>query len=138
MNKLTIRERRKDSVVILDLDGQIKLGDGNLMLRAAMSDLIGRGVKDVLLNLAGVSYIDSSGLGEIIAGSVKLRKNGGRLKLLDLTTRVRELMVITKLLTVLDAYKLEADAVRSFRPFFSADEDANNRSISVVATQNVG
>ncbi len=125
MNNLTITERRKDSVVILDLKGQIKLGEGNIRLHNAILDLVAKGTKNVLLNLEGVSSIDSSGLGEIIASHVTLKKNRGTLKLLHLTKRVRELMVITKLLTVVDCFKTEGDALSSFRLFFDKVEKSS-------------
>ena len=114
-------------MIILDLRGQIKLGTGNVQLRAAIAGLVNRRAKNVLLNLEEVSKIDSSGLGEIIAAHSSLKKNGGSLKLLNLTTQVRELMVITKLLTVLDCFKTESDAVRSFRPFFTSTEGSDQR-----------
>jgi|ERR1044072_1462268 anti-sigma B factor antagonist len=124
MKNLSITERSKGSVVILDLKGQIKLGEGNIRLHNAILDLVAKGTKNVVLNLESVSSIDSSGLGEIIASHVTLKKNHGALKLLGLTKRVRELMVITKLLTVLDCFKTEADAVSSFRIFFDKVEKA--------------
>jgi anti-sigma B factor antagonist len=124
MNNLSITERSKGSVVILDLKGQIKLGEGNIRLHNAILELVKKGTKNVVLNLESVSSIDSSGLGEIIASHVTLKKNNGALKLLNLTKRVRELMVITKLLTVLDCFKTEADAVSSFRIFFDKVEKA--------------
>lgn len=114
MNNLNITERRSDSVVILDLEGKIRLGQGNLELHQALRLLVERGEKKVLLNLADVSNIDSSGLGELIAGYATLQKNGGDLKLFNLTDRVSELMMITKLLTVFDVYENEALAIESF------------------------
>lgn len=116
-------------MIILDLSGQIRLGAGNVELRAAITGLVNRGAKNVILNLEEVSKIDSSGLGEIIASHTSLKKNGGSLKLLNLTTHVRELMVITKLLTVLDSYKTESDAVKSFRHFFTSTEKSDQRSM---------
>jgi anti-sigma B factor antagonist len=115
MSNLNIAERRSDSVVILDLQGKIRLGEGNLELHQILRNLVEKGEKKILLNLAEVSNVDSSGLGELIAGYATLQKNGGDLKLLNLTERVNELMVITKLLTVFDAFDDEAQAVASFK-----------------------
>jgi anti-sigma B factor antagonist len=114
MSNLNITERRSDSVVILDLQGKIRLGEGNLELHQTLRLLVERGEKRILLNLADVSNIDSSGLGELIAGYATLQKNDGDLKLFNLTDRVNELMVITKLLTVFEIYDNEADAIDSF------------------------
>jgi anti-sigma B factor antagonist len=129
MNNLIITERRKDSVIILDLKGQIKIGEGNVRLHDAIVELVSKGAKNILLNLEGVSSIDSSGLGEIIASHVTMKKNNGALKLLHLTRRVRELMVITKLLTVVDCFKTESDAMSSFRLFFEKVETAGASSL---------
>jgi anti-sigma B factor antagonist len=115
MSNLNITERRSDSVVILDLQGKIKLGEGNLELHQVLRNLVEKGEKKILLNLAEVSNVDSSGLGELIAGYATLQKNGGDLKLLNLTERVNELMVITKLLTVFDSFDDEAQAIASFK-----------------------
>lgn len=114
MSNLNIKQRRSDSVVILDLQGKIKLGENNLELHQTLRRLVEDGEKKILLNLAGVSSIDSSGLGELIAGYATLQKNGGDLKLLNLTERVSEIMMITKLLTVFDAFDDETQAIRSF------------------------
>jgi anti-sigma B factor antagonist len=114
MSNLNITERRSDSVVILDLQGKIKLGAGNQELHQSLRSLVEKGEKKVLLNLAEVSGIDSSGLGELIAGYATLQKNGGDLKLLNLTERVSELMMITKLLTVFEVFDDEAQAIESF------------------------
>ncbi|MGC2238898.1 MAG: STAS domain-containing protein [Pyrinomonadaceae bacterium] len=115
MSNLNITQRRSDSVVILDLQGKIKLGEDNLALHQTLRRLVEEGEKKILLNLAGVSNIDSSGLGELIAGYATLQKNGGDLKLLNLTERVSEIMMITKLLTVFDAFDDEAQAIGSFK-----------------------
>jgi len=103
-------------VVILDLAGKIRLGEGNIDLHRSLRSLVEQNEKKVLLNLALVSSIDSSGLGELVAGYTTLEKSGGELKLLKLTDRVTELMMITKLLTVFDVYEDEATAVASFKP----------------------
>jgi anti-sigma B factor antagonist len=115
MDKLTIAERHYKTVTILDLAGKIRIGDGNIKLRAALRLLVESGKKNILLNLADVSHIDSSGLGELVAGFVSLEKNDGQLKLLNLNYRVRELMLMTKLLTIFDVFENEDEAVASFQ-----------------------
>lgn len=115
MRNLNITERRSGNALVLDLEGNIRLGEGSLELRNALSQLIKGGEKKVLLNLAHVTYIDSSGLGEIVAGYTSLRKNGGEMKLMYLTRRVNELMIITKLLTVFEVFDNETEAVNSFQ-----------------------
>ncbi|HVE58796.1 MAG TPA: STAS domain-containing protein [Pyrinomonadaceae bacterium] len=116
MTNLIITERRSGSVTVLDLKGNIRLGEGNIELHNILRFLVEKGERRVLLNLAEVSYIDSSGLGELVAGYTTLQKHQGELKLLHLTVRVRELMVITKLLTVFDVYDSETEAINSFQP----------------------
>jgi anti-sigma B factor antagonist len=128
MNNLNITERRSDSVVILDLEGKIRLGAGNLELHQALRALVENGEKKILLNLADVSNIDSSGLGELIAGYATLQKNGGDLKLVNLTGRVSELMMITKLLTVFEVFENEALAIESFDGARPTDETVNEAS----------
>jgi len=115
MNNLNITERRSGSVTVLDLKGNIRLGEGNIELHNILRFLVEKGEKRILLNLGEVTYIDSSGLGELVAGYTTLQKNGGELKILRLTERVRELMVITKLLTVFDVFDNENEAVNSFQ-----------------------
>jgi anti-sigma B factor antagonist len=116
MSNLTITKRPVNGVVILDLVGKIRLGEGNLDLHRTLRSLVEQNEKKVLLNLGNVSSIDSSGLGELVAGYTTLEKSGGELKLLNLTERVSELMMITKLLTVFDVYEDEATAIASFKP----------------------
>lgn len=130
MNSLTITERRSNSVVILDLKGNIRIGSGSIELHKTVRQLIEKGEKNILLNLAGVTHIDSTGLGELIASYITLKKNDGVMKLLHLTKRVRELMVITKLLTIFYVYQDESEAVNSFKPFFKS---AKNSEASVSA-----
>jgi len=115
MKKLSIAERRTNSTVILDLEGNIRLGEGSRELHEAIRLLVEKGEKEILLNLANVSYVDSSGLGELVAGYTTLQKSGGQMKLLNLTERVSELMVITKLLTVFEVYEDEEKAINSFQ-----------------------
>jgi anti-sigma B factor antagonist len=126
MNNLTITERRSGSVTVLDLTGNIRLGEGNVELHNFLRSLVEKGERKVLLNLAQVTYIDSSGLGELVAGYTTLQKNGGELKLLHLTDRVNELMVITKLLTVFEVFDDEQEAVSSFSA--PSDEDVTEKT----------
>lgn len=100
--------------MILDLTGGIRLGEENAYLHNAIRELVNNGEKKLLLNLANVTRIDSSGMGELIAAYTTLQKNGGEAKLLNLTESVEQLMTLTKLLTVFDTYENEADAIASF------------------------
>jgi anti-sigma B factor antagonist len=105
----------------LDLDGKIKLGEGCAELHKALRQLIETGSKKVLLNLEKVSYIDSSGLGELVSGYAAFKRSSGDMKLFNLSSRVNELMVLTKLLTVFDVYESEEYAVENFdRPIVRA------------------
>ncbi len=110
--KLTTRE--VSGVMIVDLSGKIMLGEGGMTLRDEVRKLLAKGSKKILLNLAEVSYIDSAGLGELVSAYTAVKNSGGELKLLNLTAKVRDLLVITKLLTVFDAKDNEAAAVSSF------------------------
>lgn len=112
---MTIRERELDGVVILDLSGRVTIGEGTLLLRKRVEDLLDKEHTRLLLNLADVDYIDSSGLGEIVRSYTTVRNARGDLKLLSLTRRVHDLMQITKLLTVFDVFERESDALKSFR-----------------------
>ena len=115
MKNLDINDRQVGSVTVLDIDGNLRIGEGSAVLHKAIRRLLETGQNQILLNLAHVTYIDSSGLGELVAAHVALSKSGGQIKLLHLTRRVRELMMITKLLTVFDAYEDEATALDSFK-----------------------
>ena len=114
MAELDVKERQAGDVTILDLRGEVRIGEGSIALRDAIRNLADTGKTKLLLNLAGVSYIDSSGIGELIANYTTVSRQGGQLKLLKLTDRVQNLLVITKLLTVFDAYEDEAEALKSF------------------------
>jgi len=114
MTNLNIMERRKDFITILDLEGNIRLGEGSAELHEALRLLTERGEKQILLNMADVSHIDSSGLGELVSGYSTVHKAGGELKLFHLSERIHELMTMTKLLTVFDVYNNESEAVQSF------------------------
>jgi anti-sigma B factor antagonist len=115
MAELNIKQRQAGDVTILDLNGEVRIGDGATALRAAIRALIAAGNQKILLNLAGVKYIDSSGIGELIANYTSVGRGGGQLKLLSLTEKVQDLLVITKLLTVFDVYEEEAEALSSFK-----------------------
>src|SRR5215203_3297278 len=114
MKNLKINERRNDPITILDLEGNIRLGDGSPELHEALRLLVERGEMKILLNMADVYHIDSSGLGEMVSGYTTIHKAGGELKLFHLSDRVHELMTMTKLFTVFDVYDNESEAVRSF------------------------
>jgi anti-sigma B factor antagonist len=114
MAELDLKERQAGDVTILDLSGEVRIGDGAVALRDAIRKLADGGKQKVLLNLAGVKYIDSSGIGELIANYTTVTRQGGQLKLLNLTERIQNLLVITKLLTVFDTYENEAEALQSF------------------------
>lgn len=111
---MKISTRQVDGVTILDLSGRITLGEGSVQLRNAVRELLGKGSKDILLNLADVNYIDSSGIGELVSAFTAARNQGGELKLLKLTKKVHDLLQITKLYTVFDVKDDEAQAIASF------------------------
>jgi len=114
MAELDLKERQAGDVTILDLTGEVRIGDSSVALRESVRSLADQGKKKLLLNLAGVKYIDSSGIGELIANYTTVSRQGGQLKLLNLTDRIQNLLVITKLLTVFDSYDNEAEALKSF------------------------
>jgi anti-sigma B factor antagonist len=98
----------------VDVAGRITLGEGSSALRDLLREMVGKGEKKILLNLGDVSYIDSSGIGELVSGFTTVTNSGGQLKLLNLNKRVKDLLQITKLYTVFDVHEDEAGAVRSF------------------------
>ena len=114
MAELEVKERQAGDVTILDMKGAVRIGEGSIELRDSIRRLAGEGKKKVLLNLAGVNYVDSSGIGELNANYTTISRQGGQLKLLNLTDRIQNLLVITKLLTVFDAFDNEAEALKSF------------------------
>jgi anti-sigma B factor antagonist len=114
MKDLIITERTLESVLILDLAGNIRIGEDSTRIHNALRQALARGEKRILLNLAEVAYIDSSGLGEIVGGFATCQREGADLKLLNLVNRVRELMVMTKLLIVFDVSDNESEAIASF------------------------
>ncbi len=111
--KATVRQI--DSVTVVDLSGRITLGEGCAQLRELIRNEVTKGNKHVLLNLADVTYIDSSGIGELVSAYTAVSNQGGQLKLLNLTKKVHDLLQITKLYTVFDVHDDEAKAVSSFQ-----------------------
>jgi len=106
--------RQLDGVTVVDMSGRITLGEGSVILRDTIRDLIGKGQKRILLNLGDVTYIDSSGIGELVSAFTAVRREGGELKLLNLTKKVHDLLQITKLYTVFDIKDDETAAIKSF------------------------
>jgi anti-sigma B factor antagonist len=110
--KLTIRHVA--DVAVVDISGRITLGDASIALRDNVRELMAQGHLKILLNLTGVTFMDSSGIGELVSGYVSAAHNNGRVKLCGLTRRVRDLLQVTRLYGVLDIYEWEEDALRSF------------------------
>ena len=115
MAELEVTERQAGDVTILDMNGSVRMGEGAIALRNSIRGLIDGGKKKILLNLGGVKNIDSSGIGELIANYTTVSRDGGQLKLLNLTDKIQNLLVITKLLTVFDSYDNETEALNSFK-----------------------
>ncbi|HJT53645.1 MAG TPA: STAS domain-containing protein [Candidatus Angelobacter sp.] len=107
--------RQVNGVTVVDMMGRITLGEGSVVLRDTIRDLLGRGEKKILLNLGNVTYIDSSGIGELVSAFTSVRNQGGELKLLNLTKKVHDLLQITKLYTVFDIRDDETAAVGAFK-----------------------
>ena len=114
MSNLSISERRVRDVVIVDLSGKITLGESNRQLHEAIRLLTAGGKQNIILNLAKVTTIDSSGLGEIVAGFSTVKAAGGSLKLIHMPQRLGDLMTITKLYTVFEIYDSEAEGIDAF------------------------
>jgi len=111
---MTATTRKIERVNIVDLSGRITIGEGTVVLRDTVRNLLQRNEKNILLNLADVSYIDSSGIGELVSSFTTVGNQAGKLKLLSLTKKVHDLLSITKLLTVFEVFDDEARAIRSF------------------------
>ncbi len=111
---MTITERKSGDVTILDVEGKILLGEGDVQLKRKIDELIERKENKLLLNLANVPYMDSGGLGEIVRSYTTVKRAGGELKLLNATKRISDLLTITKLITVFEMFDDEAAAVMSF------------------------
>ena len=111
---MQITERQVGDVMILDLKGKITLGEGDELLKDKVNSIVSQGRRKFVLNLAEVPYLDSAGLGEVVRAYTTVSRQGGSLKLLNLTKRITDLLSITKLLTVFDTFDSEDEAVRSF------------------------
>ncbi len=111
---MEIEERANGEVMILDLKGKLTIGEGDELLKDKVNSLIQQGHQKLLLNLEGVPYVDSAGLGEIVRTYTTVSRQGGKLKLLNLTKRIEDLLAITKLLTVFETFESEQEAVKSF------------------------
>jgi anti-sigma B factor antagonist len=112
---MEIAERTVNEVTILDLKGKMTLGEGDELLKDKINSLLAAGRRKLLLNLEGVPYIDSAGLGEVVRTYTTVSRQGGSLKLLNLTKRIEDLLSITKLLTVFETYDSESEAVQSYK-----------------------
>jgi anti-sigma B factor antagonist len=108
--------REVGDVTVIDMDGRITLGEGSALLRDLVREKLGKGHRKILMNLGGINYIDSTGLGELVSGYRLVKSEGGELKLLNLNKKVTDLLQITKLYTVFDIHNQEAEAVASFQP----------------------
>jgi anti-sigma B factor antagonist len=111
---MEITERKVGDVLVLDVDGKILLGEGDVQLRETIHKLTQGGSKKLLLNLANVPYVDSAGLGEMVRCYTTVARDGGKLKLLNATKRIQDLLTITKLITVFEHYESEEEAIKSF------------------------
>jgi len=110
----SISERTAGDITILDLSGKITIGEGSVQLREKVRQLLNDGKKKILLNLGDVSYVDSSGIGELVSSYTTTRNQGGQLKLLNLTKKIQDLLSITKLLTVFETFEVERAALDSY------------------------
>ena len=115
MINLYIKERQLGDVTVLDLKGRVRVGGATVALHKSFRSLVQEQKLLIILNLAGVTHIDSSGLGELISSHISVFNKGGEIKLVELSETLRELMTATKLLTIFDVYENEADALLSFR-----------------------
>jgi len=106
--------RQIDDIAVVDLSGRMELGEGSTILRETVKDLLKKGQKKILVNLGDINYIDSSGIGELVAAFTSARNQGGELKLLHLTKKVKDVLQITKLYTVFEVHDDEAAAIRAF------------------------
>ena len=111
---MQIDQRSVGDVIVLDLKGKITLGEGDELLKDKVNSLVNQGHKKIVLNLAEVPYIDSAGLGEIVRTYTTVSRQGGQLKLVNLTKRITDLLMITKLLTVFETFDTESEALKSY------------------------
>jgi anti-sigma B factor antagonist len=112
---MQIAERQSGSVAVLDLSGKITLGEDGTLLKDKLHSLLHQGKKNILLNLGQVQYVDSAGLGALVSAYTTVTREGGSLKLVNVTKKLQDLLSITKLLTVFDTYDSEDEAVRSYK-----------------------
>lgn len=112
---MEISERKSGNVTVLDLSGKVTLGEGDILLKDKLHSLLNQGQKDVLLNLGNVVYVDSAGLGAIVAAYTTMTREGGSLKLVNVTKKLQDLLSITKLLTVFETFESEGEALRSYK-----------------------
>jgi anti-sigma B factor antagonist len=112
---MQITERQSGSVTVLDLSGKVTLGEDSTLLKDKLQSLLHQGRKNLILNLAEVSYVDSAGLGALVSAYTTVTREGGSLKLVNVTKRLQDLLSITKLLTVFETFDSEDEALRSFR-----------------------
>ena len=112
---MQIAERETGSVTVLDLSGKITLGEGDTQLKDKLHSLLHQGKKNVLFNLAEVNYVDSAGLGALVSAYTTVTREGGSLKLLNVTRKLQDLLSITKLLTVFETFDSEDEALRSYK-----------------------
>ncbi len=111
---LEIKERKINDVIILDLKGKITIGEGDRLLREKITDLLDRGERNIILNMARVSYLDSSGTGEVVSLLMKVKKRNGELKLLSLSQKIKDIFQIAQLLSIFDYYTDEKEAIEAF------------------------
>ena len=112
---MEISERNDGKVTILSLSGKVTLGEGDVLLKDKLHSLLNQGRKDVLLNMGQVSYVDSAGLGAIVGAYTTMTREGGSLKLANVTKKMQDLLSITKLLTVFETFDSEDEALRSYK-----------------------
>ncbi|MCI0485808.1 MAG: STAS domain-containing protein [Blastocatellia bacterium] len=112
---MNIKERVIEGVSVLDLSGKIVLGEGDVQIRERIKDLLADGQRQILLNLGDVSYLDSAGLGALVGSYTTVKREGGQLRLVNLTKRIQDILAITKLITVFDTYDDEKEALASFK-----------------------
>ena len=132
MTIFKIEKRQVEDITILDMSGKMRIGESGTVFCNTIHGLVEDGRRKILLNLQGVTHIDSTGLGELIASYNTLDKKGGQVKLLHLTQRVRELMILTKLLTVFDIYENESEALDSFQVSVPVAENLPSALVSKV------
>src|SRR5687768_9579863 len=111
---MQIAERAAGNVKVLDLSGQITFTQGDLQFKDKINSLVHQGHKNILVNLANVTHVDSAGLGELVGAYTTMTKAGGSMKLIGLTRKLRDLLAITKLLTIFDTYDSEPEALKQF------------------------